>query len=195
MLENSRVFVLLPGYFNKGNMKRYIETPRLILRDWREEDVAPFARINSDEQVREYFLKKLDEEETRAFYHRIVDEFADCGWGLYAVEDKTDRSFIGYVGFHRIGFEVDFAPGIEIGWRSRKESWGKGLATEAAAACLEYGRDVFGLKEVYSFTSLLNKRSERVMQKIGMSFTGEFGHPLVDPAHVLYKHVLYKKLL
>ena len=185
MLENSRVFVLLPGYFNKGNMKRYIETPRLILRDWREEDVAPFARINSDEQVMEYFLKKLDEEETRAFYRRIADEFADCGWGLYAVEDKADRSFIGYVGFHRIGFEVDFAPGIEIGWRLRKESWGKGLATEAAAACLEYGRDVLGLKEVYSFTSLLNKRSERVMQKIGMSFAGEFGHPLVDPAHVL----------
>ena len=195
MLENSRVFVLLPGYFNKGNMKRYIETPRLILRGWREEDVAPFARINSDEQVMEYFLKKLDEEETRVFYRRIADEFADCGWGLYAVEDKADRSFIGYVGFHRIGFEVDFAPGIEIGWRLRKESWGKGLATEAAAACLEYGRDVLGLKEVYSFTSLLNKRSERVMQKIGMSFAGEFGHPLVDPAHVLYKHVLYKKLL
>ena len=72
MLENSRVFVLLPGYFNKGNMKRYIETPRLILRDWREEDVVPFARINSDEQVMEYFLKKLDEEETSGFYSGIV---------------------------------------------------------------------------------------------------------------------------
>lgn len=69
-------------------MKQYIETPRLILRDWKEEDVEPFARINSDEQVMEYFLKRLDEKETLAFYRRIVDEFADCGFGLYAVEDK-----------------------------------------------------------------------------------------------------------
>lgn len=174
-------------------MKPYIETPRLILRGWREEDVEPFARINSDDEVMEYFLKKLDLEETRAFYRRIVDEFADYGWGLYAVEDKADGAFIGYVGFHQIHFDVDFAPGVEIGWRLRKESWGRGLATEAASACLEYGRDVLGLKEVYSFTSLPNKRSERVMQKIGMSYVGEFGHPLVDPAHALYQHVLYKK--
>lgn len=174
-------------------MKQYIETPRLILRDWKEEDVELFARINSDEQVMEYFLKRLDEKETLAFYRHIVDEFADCGFGLYAVEDKVDGTFIGYVGFHHFNFDADFAPGLEIGWRLRKESWGKGLATEAALACLEYGRDILGLQEVYSFTSLPNKRSERVMQKIGMSFVREFGHPLVDPAHALYKHVLYKK--
>lgn len=176
-------------------MKRYIETPRLVLRDWQEGDIEPFARINSDEQVMEYFLKKLDDEETRAFYRRITEEFADYGYGLYAVEDKSNRDFIGYVGFHHIGFDVDFAPGLEIGWRLRVESWGKGLATEAAMACLEYGREVLGLEEVYSFTSLLNKRSERVMQKIGMLRIGEFGHPLVDPAHALYQHVLYRKLL
>lgn len=170
-----------------------METPRLILRGWKEEDVEPFARINSDEQVMEYFLKRLDEKDTLAFYRRIVDEFADCGFGLYAVEDKADGAFIGYVGFHHFNFDADFAPGLEIGWRLRKESWGKGLATEAASACLEYGKDILGLKEVCSFTSLPNKRSERVMQKIGMSFVREFGHPLVDPAHALYKHVLYKK--
>lgn len=183
------------GLFLLESMKPYIETSRLILRAWRKEDIEPFARINSDDRVMEYFLKSLDYEETLAFYHRITDEFASCGFGLYAVEDKSDGNFIGYVGFHHIAFDVDFAPGVEIGWRLRVESWGKGLATEAALACLEYGRDSLGLKEVYSFTSLPNKRSERVMQKIGMSRVGEFGHPLVDPAHVLYRHVLYKKLL
>lgn len=176
-------------------MKQYIETPRLILRDWQEKDIEPFARMNADGQVMEYFLKRLDYKETCAFYRRITDEFADCGFGLYAVEEKACGAFIGYVGFHHIGFDVDFAPGVEIGWRLRAESWGKGFATEAASACLEYGRNVLRLDEVYSFTSLPNKRSERVMQKIGMSRVGEFGHPLVNPAHALYMHVLYKKLL
>lgn len=176
-------------------MKQYIETPRLILRDWQEKDIEPFARMNADRQVMEYFLKRLDYKETCDFYRRIINEFADCGFGLYVVEEKACGAFIGYVGFHHIGFDVDFAPGVEIGWRLRAESWGKGFATEAASACLEYGRNVLGLDEVYSFTSLSNKRSERVMQKIGMLRVGEFGHPLVNPAHALYMHVLYKKLL
>lgn len=176
-------------------MKHYLETPRLILRDWKDEDILPFARINSDIQVMEYFLKPLTGEETLAFYHRIKKEFTECGFGLYAVECKESHDFIGYVGFHQITFDVDFAPGVEIGWRLMAEKWGNGYATEAASACLEYARTNLKLKEVYSFTSLPNKRSERVMQKIGMKRIKEFNHPLVDPDHPLYKHVLYKMLL
>lgn len=173
-------------------MKRYIETSRLVLRDWTEADIEPLARMNGDARVMEYFLKSLTPEESLDFYQRIRNEFEECGFGLYAVECKEDRSFAGYVGFHRFTFEVDFAPGIEIGWRLDAGKWGKGYATEAALACLDYGRRVLGLKEVYSFTSLPNKRSERVMQKIGMERVREFGHPLVSPDHPLYRHVLYR---
>lgn len=174
-------------------MKQYIETPRLILREWKNEDIKPFARLNSDDRVMEFFLNKLTYEESFAFYQRIKEEFAAYGYGLYAVECKSDRKFLGYVGFHNITFEVDFAPGVEIGWRLAAAAWGKGYATEAASACLEYAGAVLGLKEIYSFTSLPNQRSQRVMQKIGMKLVKEFGHPLVDPKHPLYKHVLYKK--
>lgn len=172
--------------------KIYIETSRLILRDWKADDFPEFVRMNSNEQVMEFFLKKLTEEESQEFLDRILKEFETFGYGLYAVERKDTGAFIGYVGFHNITFDVDFAPGVEIGWRLLPEAWGMGFASEAATACLKYAGDVLGLKEIYSFTSLLNKRSERVMQRIGMEWIKEFNHPLVEEGHWLRRHVLYK---
>ncbi len=172
-------------------MKQYLETSRLILRDWKENDLAEFIRMNQDSHVMEYFLKKLSKEETVDFYNRICEEFDNCGYGLYAVETKEDQKFIGYVGLHNITFDVDFAPGIEIGWRLTPEVWGKGYATEAASACLAYANHILKIKKLYSFTSLPNKRSERVMQKIGMTKIKEFDHPLVETGHWLRRHVLY----
>lgn len=107
-------------------------------------------------------------------------------------KEKETQTFIGYVGFHNVPLEMSFAPAVEIGWRLHPDFWGKGYATEAATACLDYARRELKFKEIYSFTSLPNKRSERVMQKIGMSRVMEFGHPLVEPTHPLYKHILYK---
>lgn len=172
-------------------MQIYIETPRLILRDWKEEDIPAFAHMNADPHVMEFFLNPLTAEETFAFYQRIQNEFHTCGFGLYAVERKEDHAFMGYTGLHQITFDVDFAPGIEIGWRLGHEYWGHGYAPEAASACLEYAHNHLGIKELYSFTSLPNFRSERVMQKIGMTCVKEFKHPLVSKGHALCKHVLY----
>lgn len=111
---------------------------------------------------------------------------------MYAVECKETQNFLGYVGFHNIAFESDFTPGVEIGWRLCRDAWGKGYATEAASACLDYASDNLPFKTVYSFTAIPNKRSERVMQKIGMHFEKEFDHPLVEQGHWLCRHVLYK---
>lgn len=172
--------------------KQYIETPRLILRSWKDEDMVEFARLNSDERVMEYFLKKLSYNETIDFYNHIQTEFEAYGFGLYAVEEKQNNVFIGYVGLHNITFDVDFAPAVEIGWRLLPESWNQGYATEAALACLDYAAAELQLNEICAFTSLLNKASERVMQKIGMKRIKEFNHPLVEPTNRLYRHVLYK---
>lgn len=170
----------------------YIETPHLLLRDWEEEDILPFVRMNSDKEVMEFFLTTLTEEETMAFYCRIRKEFEEYGYGLYAVECKETQNFLGYVGFHNIAFESDFTPGVEIGWRLCRDAWGKGYATEAASACLDYASDNLPFKTVYSFTAIPNKRSERVMQKMGMHFEKEFDHPLVEQGHWLCRHILYK---
>lgn len=173
-------------------MKHYIETQRLILRLWQEDDIPHLARMNSDERVMEYFLKTLSYEETITLYNQIQEEFKRYGFGAYAAQEKQSGAFVGFVGLHNVTFDVDFAPAVEIWWRLLPEFWGKGYATEAAKACLNYAKDELKLKEVVSFTSLPNKRSESVMQKIGMIRIKEFDHPKVEPEHPLHKHVLYK---
>lgn len=169
----------------------YIETSRLRLRDWQESDLEPFCQLNADEQVMKFFPKTLSTEETNAFYKAIVAEFNECGFGWYAVETKENGDFIGFIGFHKATFQADFTPCIEIGWRLKKEAWGHGYATEGATACLEYGFNTLGFKEVYSFTAEINTPSKNVMQKIGMSFIKMFDHPRVESSSPLCKHVLF----
>ncbi|MUT64899.1 GNAT family N-acetyltransferase [Paenibacillus sp. NEAU-GSW1] len=169
----------------------YLETARLQLRDWEETDIEPFSRLNADEEVMKYFPKTLSTEETKVFYESIVSEFKECGFGLYAVEIKESKEFIGFIGFHRANFEADFTPCIEIGWRLKQEAWGKGYATEGAKACLQYGFDKLGFTDVYSFTADVNAPSKSVMTKIGMSFLKTFNHPKVDRNSPLYRHVLF----
>ncbi len=169
-----------------------IETDRLVLRSWCEDDIVPFSKMNSDKEVMEYLPKCLSLEETVQFYNRIVAEHDRFGYGLYAVETKSSGSFIGYVGFHNFDFDAEFSPGVEIGWRLAKEYWGHGYATEAAKACLDFAfrRKLFD--KIYSFTSIGNHRSERVMQKIGMKHQGFFQHPSLPDGHRLKEHTLYK---
>ncbi len=169
-----------------------IETERLILRTWREDDILPFAELNSDSEVMEYLPKCLSLDETRQFYNRIVAEHDAYGYGLYAVEIRNSCNFIGFVGFHHFDFDAEFSPGIEIGWRLAKEHWNKGYATEAAKACLADALKNKLFSEIYSFTSTSNHRSERVMQKIGMKQMGFFSHPALPDGHILKPHVLYK---
>ena len=83
-------------------------------------------------------------------------------------------------------------PEVEEDMRFESQERAESVATEAAAACLEYADKRLGLREIYAFTTLQNRRSERVMQKTGMQRIGIFDHPLLDTRHPLRKHVLYK---
>ena len=170
----------------------YIETPRLILRDWKEEDFVPFAEMNGNPSVMEFFLHPLSGEESRNLFDTVRNEFLQYGYGGYAIEQKSDGAFVGFTGFHNFMFDVDFAPGIEILWRLRQEYWGRGYATEAAKSCLAYAKENLPFSMVWAFTSLTNKRSQRVMQKIGMEFEKNFMHPAGPDGHLLKEHVLYK---
>lgn len=169
----------------------YIETERLILRSWKPEDLPLFVAMNKDGQVMRYFPAILNDEETMAFYKRVQDEFNKKGWGLFAVEIKCTGEFIGYVGLHEIGFDADFTPGVEIGWRLAAAYHNQGYATEAAKAVLNLAKDA-GIERLFSFTAKINARSERVMQKIGMGKAGEFNHPKLSNNSPLSIHVLYK---
>ncbi|MDE3143969.1 MAG: GNAT family N-acetyltransferase [Bacteroidota bacterium] len=170
----------------------YFETERLILRDWKESDTAVFIEMNLNKNVMQYFPSILNEDETLQMLEKIKKHFADFDYGLFAVERKDNKNFIGYTGFSHPKFESFFTPCIEIGWRLNFNDWNFGFATEAAKASMQYGFDKIGLKEIYSFTSIRNKPSENVMQKIGMKKVGTFEHPLLANGHYLKTHVLYK---
>ncbi|MDB5088249.1 MAG: ribosomal-protein-S5-alanine N-acetyltransferase [Mucilaginibacter sp.] len=170
----------------------FIETSRLILRQWKETDLEPFAQLNMDNDVMGFFPSVLAKEETLVLVNRVTKHIKEYGFGLFAAERKDNNQFIGFTGLSHPRFESHFTPCVEIGWRLSKENWNQGFATEAAKACLQFGFDTLKLSEIYSFTTVSNFRSENVMKKIGMIKEGYFEHPSVEDGHILKKHVLYK---
>jgi RimJ/RimL family protein N-acetyltransferase len=172
-----------------------IETERLILRRWKGEDLPAFAAMNADVRVCEFLSSTLTEEQSNAFAGRIVQHFADNGFGLWATEIKGGAAFIGFVGLSIPRFHAPFTPCVEIGWRLAQAGWGKGYATEGARAALTHGFDVLKLKQIVSFTVPANLRSRAVMEKIGMHHdpVDDFDHPSFAEGHRLRRHVLYRK--
>lgn len=172
-------------------MEIYIETDRLILRSWKNEDKEPFAELNGNRNVMKFFPTTLSVDESNAFVDRINAEFEETGFGLYAVELKESGEFIGYVGFHRFTFDAPFSPGWEIGWRISDRFWHNGYATEAAKACLDYASKKQLCNKLYSFTAVPNLPSENVMKRIDMNYEGTFMHPALADGHWLKEHKLY----
>lgn len=170
-----------------------IETERLILRQWHDEDKPLFAKMNADPDVMKYFPAVLTVEESNVLAEKIETLIAKNGWGFWAVEIISTGEFIGFVGLNQPTYEVPVSSCVEIGWRLAKEYWGNGYATEAANACLDFAFQNLVLEDVYSFTAVSNKRSRAVMERLHMTNTEtNFEHPLVPENHPLREHVLYK---
>lgn len=171
-----------------------IRTERLLLRDWRDEDREPFAAMNADPAVMEHFPSVLTRAESDAIVDRQREVIAERGWGLWAVEVPGRASFIGFVGLAVPRFEAHFTPCVEIAWRLSRGAWGHGYATEAARAACAYGFETLGLAELVSFTAVVNERSWRVMERLGMRHDaeGDFDHPVLPEGHRLRRHVLYR---
>ncbi|MDE9445186.1 GNAT family N-acetyltransferase [Xenorhabdus bovienii] len=171
-----------------------LETERLLLRGWKEEDREPFFRLNSDPEVMEFFFNTLNKEQNNTLVDNFIRKFeTQGGWGLWAVERKQDGEFIGMIGLNIPSEELPCYPCVEIGWRLDKPFWGKGYACEAARRIFDFAFTEAGLDEVVAFTSVLNYRSESVMKKLGMIRDEKtFLHPLVPEGHRLREHVLYR---
>ncbi len=167
---------------------------RVLLRPWRDEDRAPFAAMNADEQVMEFFPKLLSRAESDTSADSIQAHFARHGFGLWAVEVPGIAPFIGFTGLAVPRFTAAFTPCVEIGWRLAVEHWGKGYATEAARLALAYGFETAGLAEIVSFTTAANLRSRAVMERLGMQRdpADDFDHPSLPEEHPLRRHVLYR---
>lgn len=171
-----------------------IETKRLILRGMRDGDLAPFAAMNADARVMEYFPSALTPDESVLMAARIDEHFDQHGYSFWAVEVVGAIDFIGVAGLLVPRFEAHFMPCVEIGWRFAREFWGHGYASEAARALLEFGFDRAGLDEIVSLTVPANERSRRVMERIGMTRDpgDDFDHPNLAEGDSLRRHVLYR---
>lgn len=172
-----------------------IKTSRLILREWRDSDLEPFAALNADPRVREYFPSVLDRAESDASVARMRAHFAEYGFGFWAIEVPGVADCVGLCGLAHARFAAPFTPCVEIGWRLAHEYWGRGYAPEAARAALEYGFETLKLPEIVAFTAMTNQKSRRVMEKIGMTYdpADDFDHPALPAGHPLRRHALYRK--
>ena len=171
-----------------------LQTRRLSLRHWRQQDWPAYAALNADPLVMEHYPEVLSREHSDASAARIAAGLSADRFGLWAVEVLGVCGFIGYVGLAEPGFAAPFTPCVEIGWRLAREHWGRGYATEAAAAVCDYGFGPLGLSRLVSFTVPANWRSRRVMETLGMrrDEREDFDHPHLAPGHPLRRHVLYR---
>lgn len=175
-------------------MTAFIETPRIRLRSWSPGDLEPWARLNADPSVMEFFLRAYDREESIATAQLMQVELEHDRYGWFVVEVKDRFPFAGVIALQDVPFQARFTPAYEVGWRFIPEAWGSGYATESAAAAIDYAFNTLGWYEVVAMTAKINLRSQRVMQRLGMTHDSrdDFEHPKIPEGHRLRPHVLYR---
>jgi len=174
------------------NKSLCLETERLILRSWCEDDISPYAKIAADPEVMRYFPKTLSHFESCAKVDKMQSLICERGWGFWAVEHRASGEFIGLTGLHEPDENLPCAPCVEVGWQFAQSAWGKGFATEAASGALNFAFSELDLDRVFSITARLNSRSLAVMERLGMQDTGaDFDHPKISELSPLRPHRLY----
>ncbi|MGC2525013.1 MAG: GNAT family N-acetyltransferase [Stellaceae bacterium] len=168
-------------------------TERLLLRPWRDADLAPFAAMSADPAVMEFLAPLTQPGECEVWAARLQAHWREHGFGRWVVEISDEASFAGVVGLAWIPYDAHFTPAVEIAWRLARAYWGRGCATEAARAALDYGFDKLGLAEIVAVTVPANQRSRRVMERLGMTRdpADDYDHPNM-PEGALKRHVLYR---
>lgn len=169
-----------------------ITTDRLLLRRWQESDREPFAELSGDPQTMLYFPQVYDRQASDALIDRAEANFDVFGYGLWALELRETRQFIGFTGLAPMPDDVPGAGGVEVGWRLARRAWHHGYATEAAHAALRVAFDGVGLAEIWSMTAVANEPSQAVMRRIGMTLFARFEHPRIEPGSPIRPHVAYR---
>jgi ribosomal-protein-alanine N-acetyltransferase len=177
-----------------------ITTDRVILRQWRAEDVDAFAAMGRDPEVMACFPALVEREQCEQMMARVRESIDRDGFGLWAIEVRGGAPFIGFCGIQRVPFEAAFTPAVEVGWRLARAHWGHGYVTEAARAALAYGFDTLGLAEIVAFLIPANARSAAVCERLAMTRDpdGDFDHPRVAEGAVSVagfpqrRHILYR---
>jgi len=177
-------------------MATTLVTARLRLREWCDDDAGAFAAMSADPVMTEYLVPFPDRAAMDGWVTAARDHWRQCGFGKFVVELPGEAAFIGVVGLEHVHFDVPFVPAIEAVWRLAPAYWGQGYALEAARAAVEDGFGRLGIDEIVAFTVVDNRRSRRVMERLGMTRNSsedfDFLHPRLPAGHPLCRHVLYR---
>lgn len=160
-----------------------IETTRLILRGWRESDVAPYAQMLSDPATTRFITRggrPYDDRQSWAEAAFFVGHWQLLGIGMFVVEERDTGSFVGRVG----ALQPAGWPGLEIAWAVAPELRGRGYAVEAAEAAIEWAFNATPADRIISVIHDLNLPSQRVAQKLGEQPSGARFAPLGEPCEV-----------
>lgn len=173
-------------------MSNYIFTSeRLGFRNWTNADIDKMAEINANTKVMEYFPSTQEIEQTKSFINRMQQLYTNKGYCYFAVDTLHDGKFIGFIGIAEQDFAADFTPCIDIGWRLHPDFWYNGFATEGANSCLSYATKILNIEKIYAIAPIINLKSIKVMEKIGMSYIKDFSHSLLQNDARLRDCVLY----
>lgn len=172
-----------------------IETPRLILRPYREADRDAFAGVNGHPEVGAWLSGVLDRAQSDALMDRITAHIERRGFGFWAAERRSDGRLVGAIGLMVLGEDLPAPGAIELGWRLHPEAQGQGLATEGAAAARDWAFATLDIDQVVAITAETNLRSQAVMSRIGMirDPARDFDHPRLSPDHPLRRHVFFSQ--
>ena len=165
-------------------------TPRLRMRPMTPADRPALARVLQDPAVMYAYEHAFSDEEVADWLQRQLDRYAECGFGLWLVECRTDGRVIGQCGVTRQPVPPDIAPGPvpEVGYLFEKAIWHKGYAAEAARACRDYAFRALGVPAVYSIIRDTNTASRAVALRNGMQVVGQFTKHYhgVEMPHLVY---------
>jgi len=148
-----------------------LQTKRLLLREFVNEDLDALATLLGDEEVMRYSVTGPIREKKKVQEYlqtRILDHYSRYGYGLYAVISQEDQQFIGFIGL--LTQEVDGQKKVELGYRLKPAYWGRGLAQEGAQAVCQYAFHQMKMEEVISIIDPKNSRSLSVAKALGMNY-------------------------
>jgi RimJ/RimL family protein N-acetyltransferase len=142
-----------------------LETERLRLRMFRDEDFPSYASICADADVMRYLGegKPLTGPESWRQMAMILGHWRLRGYGLWAVEERATGRLLGRIGL----FNPEGWPALELGWALGREHWGKGFATEGARRAMEFAFDTLGVPHLISLIRPQNAASIRVAERLG----------------------------
>jgi len=170
-----------------------IETERLILRRWREEDQSPYIAMMGDPHVAQWLGGPYSAQEAVERIARNEAALEQHGYGRMAMARRSDGAFLGYCGLMPVHADLPFEGGFEIGWSMAKTHWGQGYASEAARAVFADGFARLGLEEILAFTAEANARSQGVARRLEMirDPSRDFANPLLAADHPHSQHLVF----